>query len=310
MESRRGVEHDRVPRGMRLSLENGSHGPRVGFDLPSSQGRQARLRKAEVIGGHDELTHLPILVELGDARGRGRAQLVEAVFAAHDPRPRHAEAPQSLPDKGAEAVLVDPNELMRRVRRIRKRTQDVEYGSRAELAACDGRVPKSRMVGLRKQKSDSRLTKDVTLPVRGDIQGYAHSFEDVGASASARSRSVAVFRHRHATGGHHDCRRAGEIQSLRAVPAGAARVHDERQPVADGRHRPAHRFYGGRDDFRGLSCNSERHREGSHLHGRPLARKDGPKCRPDLDRRQGAMANQLAYDEGKLAAQDGPPRSQ
>jgi len=193
---------------MRLSFQNRSHRSRVGLDLATRECRQARPRKAEILGSHHSLTHLAILVELGHSGCCGRAYFIEPVFTADDPRSGHAEPAQSLRDERPERVFVDPNELMGRMGRIRQGTKDIEYRARAQIAPCDGRVPQGRMVGLREQECDARLAKDIALPLGWDIQRNAHRFEDVGAPTPARSRPVAVLGDGYSASRDYDGRRA------------------------------------------------------------------------------------------------------
>src|SRR2546425_13165690 len=98
--------------------------------------------------------------------------------------------------RGLRAECAD--ELPAYPRGIGHRTEEVKERFHAELGSGPGRVFHGGMEERRVQKTDSYFVDACAGPFGGELDIHSEGFEDVGASASARHRSVPVLRDRDA----------------------------------------------------------------------------------------------------------------
>jgi hypothetical protein len=90
-DERRGrVERDGIRRGVRFALQDAAQRAGVVGGLAAVDGSLRARREAEALRRNRALAELA-LVQLGDAGLGEGAHLVEAVDAAHDPRPLHPQ---------------------------------------------------------------------------------------------------------------------------------------------------------------------------------------------------------------------------
>ncbi len=308
-ERRGGIENHRLARRVRLAREDAGDGERVARRVAAGDRRQGEARDPEVLGRHHELAHVAVHGELADARGRARAHFVEPVFAMDHPCPLAAEAPEGPGEGRAEGVGVHADQLVRRAGRVGDGAERVEDRAGSELAARLGRVLQGGVVGRGEEEGDADLAQDVALAVGGDVDGDAEGLEDVGAAAAGRDAAVAVLRDGKAA--RRDDHRGGcrDVQRVRPVAAGSARVDDDRQPVLDLRHRTAHRLGGTDDDVGRLPVDAQRHGEGADLHRRPRAREDRVERRANVGGAHGfARQEAPASTRPEVGAHDPAPR--
>ena len=179
-------------------------------------------------------------------------------------RPRHAD------------------DLTRRARGVRQRTEQIERRANPQLTPGGRRVLHRRMKRRREEERDVRVAQRALDDCRrrGDVD--AELFEHVGAAAAARHRSIAVLRDLDAAGGDDDRRRRRDVERARPISAGAAGV----EHVAR-RRRQLHRVL------------AHRPREADDL-GRPLAFHHQRRQQRRQRARRGTAFHDLAHGRGRL----------
>ena len=103
-------------------------------------------------------TEIAPVLELGDARGARRRQLVETVVAVHDPGVLGAEVAAARPPVGSTQRPVEhADHLALHAGRVRQRPQQIEDGADAELGAHRRPVLHRRVVHRRPHEADTGL---------------------------------------------------------------------------------------------------------------------------------------------------------
>ena len=202
---------------------------------------------------------------LDHARGAGGRDLVEAVVAVHDEVAGVAHHAHRLGDAVHVARVGDADELVPRPRRVGQRTDEVERGRHAELAAHRRDVLHGQVVAGREHEADAALGDAAAHVLRGEVDVHAERLEHVGAAALAGRRAVAVLGDGDAGAGGDQRGRGGDVEGAGAVAAGAAGVEDDVGVHVDLLGQLAH---GARhaDDLLGrLALDAQRAEEGARL---------------------------------------------
>ena len=164
----------------------------------------------------------------------GGGDLVQAVGAVGHPGPFGPEIGEG---PGQQVGMVGPryaDELPGDPGRVGQRTEQIEDGAHAEVAPGAGRVTHRGMECGREQKRDAAGVEAAFDDRRGRIHGNPEGAEEIGASAAARDRAVAVLRDRHAAPGEDEGGQRRDVECRGAIAPGAAGI--EPRPVA-GRQR-------------------------------------------------------------------------
>src|SRR6266849_4196398 len=87
----------------------------------------------------------------------------------------------------------DSQDLMRRVRWVGKRTQDIKYSTDTDLATCWGDVLHGWMVGWGKHKAKATFLYAACRLCWSQVDFYSKCFQYVGTTTFARSRAIAML---------------------------------------------------------------------------------------------------------------------
>ena len=157
--------------------------------------------------------------------GRGVARhFVDAAGRMND-RPRaRAQTGERVAHQFQMRLARDADDLTRRPRGIGQRTQEIEHGTHAEVAANRPDFLHGRMIALREQKRESVPLQRGRRRLRRGIDRDAGCFKNVGAAAAARGRAIAVLGHGQAATRDHESDGRGNVERVRAVAARAARI--------------------------------------------------------------------------------------
>jgi hypothetical protein len=117
--------------------------------------------------------------------------------------------------------------------RIGQRPEEVERRPDPEFLACRRGVPHRRVERRREEERDAGLDQAALDGGRRRPDVDAERLEHIRAAAPAGHGSVAVLRHAHAAGRDDERRDGRDVERVRAIPAGAARIE--------------HRVMGGRE---------------------------------------------------------------
>mmetsp|Transcript_20777 Transcript_20777/g.79644 ORF Transcript_20777/g.79644 Transcript_20777/m.79644 type:complete len:352 (-) Transcript_20777:6929-7984(-) len=116
-----------------------------------------------------------------------------------------------------------------RTGRIGQRTEDVEDGPHAELAAHRRDVLHRRVMVGREHEADAALGHAGGHLARRQLDVGAQRLQHVGAAGLAADAAVAVLGHLGAGGGGDEHRAGGDVEAVRAVAAGADDIDQMRQ---------------------------------------------------------------------------------
>ena len=161
-----------------------------------------------------------VVVEGEHGRRAGRRQLVEPA-AVDDPRVGRAVGPQRGQHPLGEVGVGDADHLAAHPARVGHRTEQVEHGRDADLAARRGGEAERRMEPRREAEPDPGLLDAAPHAVRRQLDRHAERLEHVGRAALRRRPAGAVLAHRHAGAGDHEGGHRRHVDRVRAVAAGA-----------------------------------------------------------------------------------------
>jgi hypothetical protein len=163
--------------------------------------------------------------------------------------------------------------LMRRLRRVGERAEEVEHRRDAELPARGGGVPKRRVEPRGEAEGDAATLHTLRHERRVEISDDPERLEQVRGSARRRRGAVAVLDDTRSGGRDDDRCHGRDVDGVGAVAARAAGVHGRTRhvdPPGVGEHRADEAV-----DLRGrLTLRPEPDDEAGQLRGSCLAEKD------------------------------------
>jgi len=113
----------------------------------------------------------------------GQRDFVHAVAAMHDQGTLRTQTGESLCRQGHDAVLVDPDHLDGRVRRVRERSEHVEHRPHSQLPPDRSGVPHRRMHAGSEQESDTGLVDGAGGLTGIELDVDSERFQYVGRPA-------------------------------------------------------------------------------------------------------------------------------
>jgi hypothetical protein len=97
------------------------------------------------------------------------------------------------------------------------------------------------------KEPDAHLANGAPRGIRRQIDRDAPGFQQIGASALARNRAIAVLGHVHPGARHHECGHRGDVKCVGAVAPGAAGVEQGLAGVETGLDGDGHLPHGARE---------------------------------------------------------------
>ena len=288
-ECRRDVQkHGLAPRA-RLALEEPRQHRRVRRRVASGERLDLDPGLPESVGLEPPRAR-PAVFDLDAECGDSGRELVEPVLGVKDDRALVAERRERVGEQARQIRPADADELARRARRVRERSERVEDRADAELAADRAELLHRRVERRREEEDETGLVEDPARSIWLELDGEPGRREHVRRADPRGDGSVAVLRDGGARSGRDDRRRRREIEEVAAEPARTARV-EKRRPA---RRDPAHPAPERRDRSRDLL-------------GSLAARRDPEKDRALL--RLGRLAVHEIAERGlRQGTRQGPPR--
>jgi hypothetical protein len=162
--------------------------------------------------------------------------------------------------------------LMRRGSWVAERTEQIEDRAHAELGAHLSDVTHRRVMRARVHEPDAHFLDAARHLLRCELDPHAECLEHIGAAGLGSGRTVAVLGHRHIASRDHQRRRGRNVESVRAIAAGAAGVQDHRLGRELHGHRVlSHHSCSHCQNIRALATHAQSDQERADLRGCRLA---------------------------------------
>lgn len=250
----------------------------VGLGIATGDGFERRAVEAEVLG-RNFVGANRAAADFGDVGFRTEGNFVEAVGAVNNEGASDAEFGESAGQKFGEMRSGNSDDLRGGSGGIGERAEKIENGANAEGAAGGHSVLHGGVNGGREEKSDADFF-DGLADARGRLfDDDAELFEDVGCAGARTCGAIAVLGDAHACSGDDEGRGSGNVESIAAVAAGTAGIHEHfvGARMAGGENRRGVAAHGGgeADEFvDGFALHAESDEEGGDERVVGVARED------------------------------------
>ena len=152
----------------------------------------------------------------------------------HHEGPPRAEARETAGDEDQQLRPGHSHHLGHGLRGVRERAEQVEGSAHPELPPWKGRVAGRGVEGGGEEKRPAHLVEAALHLLDGSVDAHPQGLEHVGAAAAPARRAVAVLRHLHPAGGHHQGGHRRDVEGGGAVTPRAAGVHRFGSPKGQG----------------------------------------------------------------------------
>mmetsp|Transcript_11420 Transcript_11420/g.32076 ORF Transcript_11420/g.32076 Transcript_11420/m.32076 type:complete len:206 (-) Transcript_11420:577-1194(-) len=163
-------------------------------------------------------------------RGCRRGDLVQTIVGMYDDCALHLPRLENLGKEVPERLRRDPRHLVVNVRWVHERADDVENSAHTQALARSSDILHAGVNLLGEEKSESAFFDNCGCFRGFQVNGCPKSLQEIGTSALATRRAVAMLCDKGTAGGddHATCRR--NVERVRPVASGA---HDIAKGNAD-----------------------------------------------------------------------------
>src|SRR5262249_7798389 len=259
----RGIEDCNVAKSAWLAFQNVEQCLCVVLGVAAIQLSRFRTRQSSIFRSHFESADVAVF-KRGDSGRASGSYFIKTVRTMYNPNAFGAEVFQHLSHWLYPVLRESADHLALDARRVRKRPEQIEDSTRAELNTSRANIFHRRVMCWCEHETDARITDTHAHLICIEFDFYSKRLQHIGCARFRGKSAVSVFGDRYARACNNKRGARRDVERARGIAAGADHIDGIGRRL-NPQHLRAHSSNRAGYLVHGFSAHAQRHQKPAHL---------------------------------------------